>query len=101
MDPLYDAVSSGQADEVRRLILEEGADVTDCINDVGQTLLHLSVQRPHLEVSRVLLQAGADVDACDECMGYAPLHWAIFSGQEGQIRLLLNAGADVEAKYEL
>jgi ankyrin repeat protein len=96
-EALHDAVSSGQAEEVRRLILEEGADVTRT-RQFGQTLLQISAQGPDLEVSRALLEAGADVDACDECMGYGALQWAIYFGQEGQTRLLLDAGADFEAR---
>ena len=97
MDPdLSDAVSAGQVEEVRRLILEEGRDVTLTCS-VNQTLLHYSVQGPHLEVTRALIEGGADVDACDDCMGYTPLHWAVYSSQNGQIRVLLDAGANLEA----
>jgi uncharacterized protein len=96
---LHQAAVAGNADDVARLISDEGEDVA-ATDRALLTPLHVAAQQGHLEAARALLDGGAPVDAPDS-YGNTPLWKAIFAFQGGDpalLRLLLKAGADPDSK---
>ncbi len=92
--PLFRA----RTNEVRKLLLDAGADV-DAGDSRGRTLLHRAAEFNDLGLARLMLDSGAAVDAHDR-YGDTPLTVALRSGY-GNTRkvaeLLLAKGADVRA----
>ena len=60
MDALHIAVSEGYEDIVK-LLLEMGANVSMQLTESGWTPLHLAAQHGRVDIARALLDAGANV----------------------------------------
>jgi ankyrin repeat protein len=83
-------------DELTRLLLKKGADMTEMdIN--GETALHLASRNRQRCIVRVLLEKGMDVNTRDRC-GYTALHAASKYGRYEFTKPLLKHGADHEAR---
>ena len=93
-EPLHWAVRNGH-EEVARLLLDRGADVSTAGSD-GKTPLIWAAQKGYETVARLLLGRGADV-LTPENDGKTPLIWAALKGHETVARLLLDRGADVSS----
>ncbi|MFN8639865.1 MAG: ankyrin repeat domain-containing protein [Dehalococcoidia bacterium] len=87
-----DAVDSGDAEAVRRL-LDEGVDV-DARDGHGQTGLMRAAPRGRLEVARALIEAGANIDRSAK-YGLTALMLAIINAREEVALALIEAGADL------
>eukprot|EP00727_Mastigamoeba_balamuthi_P011502 m51a1_g6975 putative nad-dependent protein deacetylase sirtuin-2 (505) ;mRNA; r:114231-116089 len=96
LDALHVAASKGR-EEIARLLLDYGADVT-LRTRYGTSALHEATQGDSAAIARLLLAAGADVDARDRD-GLTPLHRACQSNSESNevFEELLRSGADVRA----
>lgn len=67
-------------------------------NCVGETVLHLAVDRGHEAAARVLLDAiGLSLINIQDEAGRSPLHYAAMSGRPQLVSLLIERGADVSA----
>lgn len=84
-------------DDVVRLLLEWGADVSIRAENKDETALHRSATFGHDTVARLLLESGAEVDAQNED-GETALHLATKWGFETVVQVLLEKGADVTTK---
>ena len=85
------AAKSAQWDALR-VLLEQGADVTEVAGD-GATALHWASHWDNLEIAELLIRAGADVNAATD-LGITPLWPASLNGNAAMVRKLLEAGAD-------
>lgn len=83
-------------DDVVRLLLKEGADVSNRTEN-AETALHKSAWRGGDTTVRLLLESGAEVDAQNEA-GETALHIAAKRGRELVLQILIEHGADVTAK---
>ena len=90
--PLFEAVQSGDAEEVR-LLLDAGIDVNSRNAKSQTALLNAVIMGDRAEIVRLLLGGGAHVDALNE-NGDTPLAYAVYLGDVAVTRLLLEAGAD-------
>ncbi|XP_059731596.1 protein phosphatase 1 regulatory subunit 12B isoform X3 [Bos taurus] len=86
------ACSSGDTDEVRRL-LARGADV-DTANVDGLTALHQACIDENLDVVKFLVENGASVNQQDN-EGWTPLHAAASCGYLNIAEYFINHGASV------
>ena len=93
--PLHLASRQGHED-VARLLLEHGADITAQTKD-GETPVHVAMQRESDVLALLLLEHGADVTARTKD-GTTPLHLASQQGREKVVRWLLEHGADAKVK---
>jgi ankyrin repeat protein len=89
---LHWAVSSGQTDVCRLLILR-GADIKN--DGLNEPLLHLAASKGHGEVCDILVENGTDVNI--NYLGETPLHKAAFYGHKEVCELLIENGADVNS----
>lgn len=87
---------SQRRDDVVRLLLKEGADVS-CRNENAETALHISAWREYDTTVRLLLESGAKVDAQNKA-GETALHIATKCGSETVLQILVENGADATAK---
>ena len=68
-------------------------------NNKGETALHISCAKGHVEVAELLLDAGAKVNLTTKDEGQTPLHLACLNDQLRVVKLLLNCGnCDINAK---
>lgn len=93
---LSEAIALGRPDLVN-MLLEQGADVNEKMDEDGTTPLVLALQNGHHDVARMLVYSGADVNNKHGEGSETALHMAAESGWEDVARLLLDYGADVEA----
>lgn len=89
---LHAAASSGEADEVKKL-LGEGADKNEKDAE-GRTALHFACGYGEAKCAEALLEAQADVNAVDKNKN-TPLHYAAGYGRIDIVELLVKSGAAV------
>ncbi|GAC1374635.1 MAG: hypothetical protein NVSMB40_11830 [Aquirhabdus sp.] len=91
--PLHYAASTGNTDEVSRL-LSDGINV-NAVDDNGWSSLHFAAQANSVEVATQLISMGAEVNAIDS-NGNSPLFKAVFNSQGNGdlIKILRSAGAN-------
>lgn len=99
-DPVREAVDTGNALLVRRVLLEDRTLDRSRGDVFGATPLHVAASHGHEAVVRALLGAGADKDKADND-GRTPLFAAAFNGHEAAVRALLEAGADPDKANRL
>ena len=101
---LFHAVSSGDVQKVRRLIVEEKINV-DSTNEYGETSLHLSAisnKKVNGKILALLLEQGAAVNKMTNYQyeGHSskvtrtPLHWYIYSCDFEASKTLVEHGAN-------
>jgi ankyrin repeat protein len=94
---LWRAANNDDTAEVRRLLVESGADV----NGAGPRTAHvraplyLAADHGDVETAKVLLEAGADVNGKQP--PETPLHTAARRNQADVAKILLESGANMEA----
>jgi ankyrin repeat protein len=93
--PLHKALRKSGFEDVVRLLLDKGADVS--IRSFIGTPAHLAASEPSEQNLRLLLDKGVDISAAGR-RGNTLLHEAVRGGQEGNVKLLLSRGADVSAQ---
>jgi len=96
--PIYDAVESGNTEEVKAL-LKDNPDLVFSKQvgaGSGWTPLCIAASRNRIEIAEILLANKADVNAKTDD-GYTPLHAAAQHGYVEMVQLLLNHKADVNA----
>lgn len=97
--PLHFACFFGQ-EEVVRMLLEAGADVTAVSKNPMQLMpLHSAASARNLGAVQALLDHGAPVNSKQQ-KGWAPLHAAAQNGDAEMYRLLVSRGADPEQANE-
>ncbi|UKZ88775.1 uncharacterized protein TrAFT101_004511 [Trichoderma asperellum] len=84
-------------DDIVKLLLKQGADVSQRHKYNNETALHYSTHWGNKTVVRLLLESGAEVNAQDRD-GKTALHIAAKEGDEAVLRLLLEKGADASMK---
>jgi len=90
---LHAAILSG-ADDVFSFLRGRGCPLEFCVENGGNTPLHVAVQEGSQEIAEMLIAAGAAIDALNE-RGETPLHIASSIGLPAMVRLLCHSGADV------
>jgi hypothetical protein len=91
------AIVAEKADQLVRLLLEAGADVTWMSGD-GLTALHVAALRGEREVVKILCgKRGSELNRRNP-WGQTPLHLAAGGGHTQVVRLLLENGADSRCK---
>jgi ankyrin repeat protein len=101
--PLILAARCAGTSRTAKLLLERGADATEC-NDAGISPIIAGAASGDRETVKLLLEAGAKADdfpklkdprATDIAAGLrTPLMWAAYHNDEQMVRLLLDHGAD-------
>ena len=76
-ESLFDACRDGNIDRVRGFLL--WADHINVRNKLGQTPLHVAIERDHTKVALYLIKQGADINVRNN-RGQTPLHVAIERG---------------------
>ena len=92
---LFDAISRNNENDVRRFILEEGANI-ESRNIDGFSPLDWAAAKSNENIVRALVELGADLRSRNG--GGTPLHWAAIEGKEDNVRALVNLGADIESR---
>ncbi len=95
-EPLRDAVTRGDPEEVEKLIAQ-GADIHGPGEARRTPLLLVAVKRGHVATTQLLLEKGVDVSATTRWMGYTALQLAAKDGNAALIETLLAHGANVNA----
>jgi ankyrin repeat protein len=89
------AASSGNLDEVKRLV-SEGAQINP-LDTSGDSALLGAANSRHKDVVKFLLDRGADSNAKTKNKGWTALHYAAYKGHSDIMELLLDRGADLNA----
>jgi len=97
---LLQAARDGNLDNVKNIIKQQSKEIINCINEIGQTPLHLASRNQHLNIVKELIVEGANINALDQkCR--SPLHAAmsldICMGSENLqvVQYLVDHGADL------
>jgi ankyrin repeat protein len=85
------AAARGDLKSLRKLVVEQGANVDTCDYD-KRSALHLAASEGHKEVVKFLLAYKASVDVQDR-WGGTPLNDAYREGHVAVMKMLLNSGA--------
>ena len=93
--PLEHAVSVGNGDLMRKLLVLGASPDTQCSD--GDSILHLAAGAGNHNAVRALLQHGAHVHAADRD-GRTPLHLAAMDDNPRTVASLIAAGADVNIR---
>jgi ankyrin repeat protein len=96
MSPLCVAASRGDVLEIRRLIDNGLAEVTEH-DGRGRTPLHYAACYGQKDTAKLLIEKGTDVDARDRWQ-QTPLHVAASFGNIQVVRMLVAEGADLNAQ---
>jgi len=94
-ETLHGAVTSGDIDEVKRLI-SEGAGI-NAKNMNGETPLHIASAQGREPIVKLLITEGADLNAQNQ-NGEIPLHLAASRGDKDMAALLIANSADINTK---
>lgn len=99
--PLMYAASGSTAshEAVVRLLLEHGANVSDC-NENGHTPLMEAASAGNVSIARILVEHGASINTHSNEFKESALTLACYKGHLEMVRFLLEAGADQEHKTE-
>ena len=92
--PLVMAAYLGH-NEIVRLLLESGADVTAVDPGMKATALHAAAYAGRTEAARLLIAHGIEIDKQGPKNGYTALHDAIWQGHVDTARVIIDAGADL------
>jgi ankyrin repeat protein len=95
--PLVMAAYLGH-DEILRLLLEAGADVTAVDPGMKATALHAAAYAGRTEAARLLIAHGIDIDKQGPVNGYTALHDAIWQNNVDTARVILEGGPNLELK---
>lgn len=100
MERIHQACTSGNKDEVRKL-LEAHPEAVSAKNSEGWTPLELAVGLGYTEIAALLIDRGANVNARSfgglTASGWTPLHLAAFRGHREVAALLIDRGANIGA----
>jgi len=96
-EDLFSASTVGDADRIRRVLLER-PELVRAHADDGSTALHLAAWLGHTKVAEVLLAQGADpCTATANSLAVRPLGTAAAAGNRVIAHLLLDRGAEIDA----
>ena len=95
-DQVWNAVCSGDVNEVHRTLTEMNGDEEHIDLETGCTLLHRACGDGSADVAELLIQCGCRVDPVDN-NGSTPLHYACVGGHSEVVEILLSADANVFA----
>lgn len=97
--PLHRAALEDKTDDAKKLCLSNFVDV-DCVDNWGDTPLHVACMYGRLKMVRFLLERGADVSAVGR-YGFIPLHLAAGMGYRKIVKKLMECRSYVSARdYE-
>ena len=91
--PLMIAISRGDFNEVKRLVIDESADVNRESRVYG-TPLHVAATKGNPEIVEFLLKRGAKVNSLTPINGSTPLAEAALHGKLEAAKILLDYGAN-------
>jgi len=95
--PMFAVAEKGDY-TMAEILLSAGVNVNQCMKDDGQTPLHVTAARGHLEMVKLLLSTGkANVNQASSSDGHTPLMHAARSGHVAASRALLRGGACVNS----
>ncbi len=95
-DPLFDAVASGNLEEVKNL-LKSGSDINMRLRAAsGQTPLLTALFENQIEIADFLINSGADISITRED-GQSALMTAAYLSMVSMVEKLISAGANVNA----
>lgn len=89
---LLEACQFGDIDAIRSAI--SSGTRFNCMNDAGQTPIHIAVHYGHIHIVHCLVEMRADVNQISE-FGLSPLHMAICHGNPEIVKYLITSGANV------
>jgi ankyrin repeat protein len=93
IDPLFTASLNGYVEILDLCFNRKKINLNSKTYESGQTLLHISSSRGHVEVVKFLLNKGANPNLIDD-NGQTPLHLSAFKGNLEAVKYLLSKGAD-------
>lgn len=92
--PLIMAAYLGH-DEIVRLLLEAGADVTAVDPGMKATALHAAAYAGRTNAARLLIEYGIEIDRQGPYNGYTALHDAVWQNNVDTAQVLIDAGANL------
>lgn len=92
MVTIFDAVESGDLEEVEKILQLDPSAIT--FKSMGQYPIHICAWFNQTDILELLLNCGADVNARDDD-GRSPLHFAAYHGHPDIARLLIRHVADL------
>jgi ankyrin repeat protein len=95
--PLVMAAYQGR-DEIVKMLLEAGADVTAVDPGMKATALHAAAYAGRTTAARLLIAHGIDIDKQGPHNGYTALHDAIWQSHIETARVIIEAGANLSLK---
>jgi len=93
-NPLREAIVSGDAENIRLLLLY-GADANEKNGVDASTPLHVATQKGFVEGAEMLLKSGADPNISTGLEDDLPLSLAVLEGNSELVRLYLSYGGEV------
>lgn len=91
--PMLSLCEKHNANEIARLLVEKGAEISRRDPSTGDSLLHQAVRRDNLGFASMLLDAGVSPNVRN-AQGQTPLHLVACSGHQYLALMLLKRGAD-------
>lgn len=92
-DDLFKAVSRGEIDKVRSLLIEKNVD-PNIHDNTGSTPLITATQMNQSQIVRLLLDLGANPDIADKKYQRTALSYAVLGGNIDMVKLLVEKGSD-------
>ncbi|PIK39708.1 putative ankyrin-3 [Apostichopus japonicus] len=88
------AAEIGSAEKMQ-MLLDNGADIANLVDDEGETVLHKSSHwsKGNVVLLKFLISEGAQVNVLDN-LGRSPLHWAVIQGHTSTAETLLCYNVD-------
>lgn len=97
--PIHDAVRSGNAKEVRRLLTADSS-IANAVTSTGDMPLNIACWAGALDVVELLLDAGANIEASNS-QSMTPLRAAIYMMKPDVVKLLLDRGARTDSSHPM
>lgn len=97
--PLVIAAYKGY-NQIVKLLLEQGADVTAVDPGMKATALHAAAYAGRTEAAKLLIEYKIDINKQGPYNGYTALHDAIWQNNIDIVKLLLEANADLSIRSQ-
>jgi ankyrin repeat protein len=97
MDNLHSASKRGDLEAVKHHLAQKGVNINLRDYRSGQTALHATAAKGHLEIVKFLVQSRADINSSNR-FSETPLHAAAEKGHLEIVKFLVQSGAEKDTK---